>query len=121
MGDEVGAFRDAHEDVRRNAAEFRTVPARERFEGDGLAARDVENRLEGEGELSFQIRVAQASLDRCELPDLDFVFPREDDGAPANMLLGVIERIVGAFEQRLRRRPGLGKGGEADRAGDLQR
>ena len=36
------------------------------------------------------------------------------------MLLDVIERIVGAFEQQLRRRPGLGISGKADRAGDLR-
>ena len=35
------------------------------------------------------------------------------------MLLDVIERIVGAFEQQLWRRPGLGISGEADRTGNL--
>src|SRR5271165_3317236 len=36
--DVVGTFGDRYEDVWRNAAEFWAVPARQRFEGDDLAA-----------------------------------------------------------------------------------
>ena len=46
--DEIAAFRDANEDVRRDSAEYRAVPSGERLEGDGLAALDVDDGLKVE-------------------------------------------------------------------------
>jgi hypothetical protein len=52
--------------------------------------------------LRFEIGVTQALLDARQSPDFGFVLDRMDQRTPALMLLGVVERVIGALEQRFR-------------------
>ena len=95
------------------------MPARQRLKAGQPRRVDIDDRLEVERQFVVEIDLPQRLLDDAEPADLDFVHLREDHRLAAQVRLGVIERVVGAFVQQIRRGPGIGGDGKSDRAADL--
>ncbi|KAK0344784.1 hypothetical protein LTR94_013088 [Friedmanniomyces endolithicus] len=63
-GDETALFRDRHELDRRDMAQFRVVPTRQRFKTGNFAGLEMDQRLIGQGQAAMGERIAQPALDR---------------------------------------------------------
>ncbi|MET4174052.1 hypothetical protein ABIB99_005156 [Bradyrhizobium sp. LA6.1] len=90
---------------------------RQDFEAGGVLAHRVHDRLEHQVHLGAEIGGAEQVLDDAAAADLGLELAREDHGAAAQMALGVIERVVGAFIERFGAGRRAWEQREADRAG----
>jgi hypothetical protein len=115
--DQADALGGRNEVGRGNRIEAGTVPACQNLEARSVLAHGVHDRLEHQSHLGAELGGAQEVLDDAAAADLGLKLAREDHGAAAQLALGVIERIIGAFIERFRRRRGVRKQRKADRAG----
>ena len=116
--DQAGALGHRDEVDRRDEAEGRAVPARQRLVGLDPPGDDVDDRLEQQVELGREIGPAQRLLDLGLPVHPVLVLEREAGRRARRVCLGMVERVVGPLHQHFRSPRGLGEACEADRGAD---
>ncbi len=120
IDDQADTFGCRDEDGRRHRAKAWAVPAGQRLETQRRHRLRVEDRLENERQFIVEHGHLQSLFDNMVVANLRFVFRAEQHGFTAQNTLGEVERIVGAFEQEVRRRRIVGIDGQAHRTADMR-
>jgi hypothetical protein len=116
LQDDAALLCNRNEDVGRNVAAGRMLPAQQRLESDGFAGADILLRLVDEPKLVARDGVAQLELEQAPVADLGAHGRFEEAIGGAPVFLGAVERGVRVVEQRLAIGRIVGADGDADAA-----
>ena len=98
LDDQPGVLGDRNELRRRDRADRRMVPARQRLDADDIVAAGVDDRLIGRGQLAALDRVQQIAFEQLAVRQIGIHRRVIDAGAVAALVLGAIERHVGVTQ-----------------------
>src|SRR5918993_1037120 len=115
---ETALFRDRDEDVRRDEAALRVIPADQGLEADQLLSLRADQRLENEVELLRGDRLAEVGFEPDAILLLRLEFRREVAGHSATGILRFVKREVGLQDQVVDSGAVDGTEGAADRDAD---
>ena len=98
IDDQAGMLGDRNELRRRDLADGRMVPARQRLDADDLFAAGIHDRLVGGGEAVVLDGVEQVAFEELSVGQVGVHRRVVDAGAVAALVLGAIERHVGVAQ-----------------------